>query len=50
MAPGHGIPEAADKYDVTRPRRGLKVSERDKPLIDKILAAAHGIATRRPTS
>jgi hypothetical protein len=37
----HGIPDAPDKYDVADLGNGLKVPEADKPLIDKILAAAH---------
>ncbi len=37
----HGVPEAPDKYDVSDLGNGLKVSDRDKPLIDRVLAAAH---------
>jgi len=36
-----GIPETPEKYDVADLGGGLKVSERDKPLIDKVLKAAH---------
>lgn len=33
----HGIPESADKYDLT----GFKVSDEDKPMIEAYLAKAH---------
>lgn len=37
----NGIPETADKYDLTLPN-GLVVGEADKPLIDGFLKHAHG--------
>jgi hypothetical protein len=37
----NGIPEAPDKYDVADLGNGLKVPDADKPLVDRILAAAH---------
>lgn len=37
----NGVPETADKYDLTLPN-GLVVGEADKPLIDGFLKHAHG--------
>lgn len=36
----NGIPEAADKYDLTLPG-GLVVGEKDKPIVNNMLAAMH---------
>ena len=38
----NGVPETPDKYDIALPD-GLVIGENDKPIVDNILKAAHGV-------